>query len=265
MTVDGMGGALRVERQGLVELWTLNRPERRNALSVPLLQTLLSNAIRVYDDSTCRVVVITGDMKAFSAGADLKEREGKDGAFTLGAIDLFRAAFDAIDRLPLPVIAAMDGLALGGGLELALACDLRIAAPGIRLGLPETTLGIIPGAGGTQRLTRLVGPARAKEWILLGEIHDVEEALRVGVVTRLAAAGQTALATAIEIAERLAEGATVALGAALEAIDAAVDSSTLEEGLDRERVCYERTLATADRVEALVAFREKRKPRFLGK
>jgi enoyl-CoA hydratase/carnithine racemase len=158
----------------------------------------------------------------------------------------------------------MDGVAFGGGLELALACDFRVAAAHAQLGLTETSLGIIPGAGGTQRLTRIVGEARAKELIVFAKRLTAEEALRLGIVTAVAAPRQRALELALELAAPLVEGAPIAIAAALAAIDGASDLD-LEAGLSLEKRCYERTLASHDRLEAIAAFAEKRRPRFEGR
>jgi enoyl-CoA hydratase/carnithine racemase len=173
-------------------------------------------------------------------------------------------AFLALDLLDRPVIAALNGAALGGGLELALACDLRVAAPGVLLGLPEVALGIIPGAGGTQRLPRVVGLTRATEMVLLSQKLTAEEALRIGLVNRVSAPGEEVLACALELARPFGEGAPLALASALEALRAA-DELPLVEGLAQERACYERVLASADRKEALEAFAAKRKPVFQGR
>ena len=153
----------RVERFGASERWTILGASRRNSLTVALLDELLDHQARAAADRTLRVVVVTGEgEKAFCAGADLKERARMDEAGVAGFHKAIRAAFDGFEALPQPVVAAVNGVALGGGLELALACDLRIAAVGAELGFPEVGLGIIPGAGGTQRLPRVVGAARAK-------------------------------------------------------------------------------------------------------
>ena len=184
-------------------------------------------------------------------------------AFLRDLLGLYRSAFGAIDRCPKPVVAAMQGVALGGGFELALACDLRVAAAGAVVGLPETTLAIIPGAGGTQRLARLIGPGRAKELILLGRRVAAHEALALGLLTELARPGETAVAAARRLTAGLVTGAPIALAAAMEAIDLGADLS-LDEGFLLEARCYEKTLVSADRREALAAFAEGRKPQYRG-
>jgi enoyl-CoA hydratase/carnithine racemase len=253
-----------VEQRGAIALWTIDRPDRRNALSRATVRRLARLAREAAADRSVRVVIVTGagDV-AFSAGADLKERQSMDEEDVRDFLALYRESFGTIDRLPKPVIAAINGVAFGGGLELALACDLRVIAPTAEIGLTEVALGIIPGAGGTQRLTRLVGEARAKELILLARRVNAEEALRLGIVNRIAPAGETALEHALKLAAVLAEGAPVAQAAALSAIDAAFELP-LEAGLAHERLCYERTFGTGDRLEALAAFAEKRRPVFRG-
>ena len=179
-------------------------------------------------------------------------------------VDLYRSELGPLDRCPKPVVAAINGVALGGGLELALVCDLRVAAAHAELGLPETSLGIIPGAGGTQRLPRLVGEARAKEMILLARRLTATEALSWGLVNRVTPAGTNVVDDAVAWLEPVANGAPIAQAAALTAIDRALDT-TLELGLELEKVSYDKTIVSHDRKEALAAFAEKRKPRFVGR
>ena len=255
---------LNVELRDGLMVWTLARPDRSNALSRDLLRRLGELARATHGRRDVRAVIITGEGdKAFCAGADLKERKTMSLDEVRELLPLYELAFGAIDRLDKPVIAAINGVAFGGGLELALACDLRVMAEGALVGLTETALGIIPGAGGTQRLTRLLGEARAKQLILLAERIHAQEALRLGLVQRVTAPGQSALACALELAAPFRTAAPIALAAALEAIDAAYDLP-LSAGLAHERACYERTLVSRDRVEALTAFAEKRPPRFTG-
>ncbi len=261
----GGGIGVRSERRGPIAIWTIDREERMNALSRAVVRELGRLAREAAGDPSLRAVIVTGaGDRAFCAGADLKERQGMDEEDVRDFLPLYRASFGAIDRLPVPVIAAIGGVAFGGGLELALACDLRVAASHAKLGLTETSLGIIPGAGGTQRLTRIVGEARAKELIIFARRLDAAEALAIGVVHRVAPAGQSALDCALELAAPLADAAPIAIAAALEAIDGASDLD-LEAGLALEQRCYERTLRSQDRLEAIRAFAEKRKPRFTGR
>ncbi len=179
-------------------------------------------------------------------------------------VELYRSELGPLDRSPKPVIAALNGVAFGGGLELALVCDLRVAAAHVQLGLPETTLGIIPGAGGTQRLGRIVGEARAKELILLGRRIGADDALAWGLVNRVTSAGKSVVDDTIAWIEPIANGAPIAQAAALEAIDRSFDT-TLEHGLELEKVSYDKVLVSEDRREALTAFGEKRKPSFKGR
>ena len=179
-------------------------------------------------------------------------------------VGLYRTELGVLDRSPKPVVAAINGVAFGGGLELALICDLRVCAPHAELALPETTLGIIPGAGGTQRLPRVIGEARAKEMILLGRKLGAAEALAWGLVNRVSPEGVSVLEDTLLWIAPIAEGAPIAQAAALHAIEASYDVP-LGAGLELERVFYDETLRSEDRVEALRAFAEKRRPAFRGK
>lgn len=256
---------IRVEQRGAVAVWTIDRADRANALSRATLLAFGKLSRDVAGNDSVRAVVVTGaGDKAFCAGADLKERQGMTENDVRVQVALYRSELGPLDRSPKPVVAALNGATLGGGLELALCCDLRVAAPHAQLGLPETTLGIIPGAGGTQRLPRIVGEARAKEMILLGRRLTADEALAWGLVNRVTPAGKNVVDDAVEWVRSIAEGAPIAQAAALEAIDRSFDT-TLELGLELEKVSYDRTLVSADRREALAAFAEKRKPRFEGR
>lgn len=264
--IEAAGGAIgvREERRGALAIWTIDRPDRRNALSRSVVREIGRLAREARGDRTLRAVIVTGaGGQAFSAGADLKERQGMVEEEVRDFLSLYRISLRDLDELSIPTIAAIDGVAFGGGLELALACDFRIAASGAQVGLTETSLGIIPGAGGTQRLTREIGAARAKELILFARRLSAAEALRYGIVHHVAPAERSALDSAIEWVEPLLSGAPIAISAALAAIDAA-NNLSLEEGLSFERVCYEQTLVSRDRREALEAFAQKRKPRFTG-
>ncbi|MFO0648474.1 MAG: enoyl-CoA hydratase-related protein [Polyangiales bacterium] len=253
-----------IERDGGWAVVTLNRPDSMNALSRALVRELGEVFRALADEADVRVVILTGaGEKSFCAGADLKERKGMTDDEVRGMLGYYRESFGAIDRSPKPVVAAINGVALGGGFELALACDLRVAVPSALVGLPETTLAIIPGAGGTQRLPRLVGPGKAKELILLGRRIPAAEALTLGLVTAVAEAGETAVAAAKRLTAGLVNGAPIALAAAMEAVDLGADMD-FEAGLDLEARCYEKTLRSSDRREALAAFAEKRKPVYRG-
>ena len=253
----------RVDRKGGIEVWTIDGEGRRNSISLAMLGELRTLLARAAGDRELRCVVLTGaGDKAFCAGADLKERArmgaGEVHAFHEG----LRAALRGIEGAPQPFVAALNGAALGGGLELALACDLRIAADGAQLGLPEVSLGIIPGGGGTQRLARLVGVARAKDLVLTARRIGAAEALAMGLVTQLAPP-QRLLADALALAERIARNAPVSLRQAKRAIDGGFHLP-LEEALDLENRLYQDCLGTEDRREALRAFAEKRPPLFRG-
>jgi enoyl-CoA hydratase/carnithine racemase len=256
---------VRVEQRGAVAVWTIDRADRANALSRALLLAFGKLVREAVANDSVRAIVVTGaGDKAFCAGADLKERRGMTENDVRVQVQLYRTELGPLDRSPKPVVAAINGAALGGGLELALCCDLRVAAAHAVLGLPETSLGIIPGAGGTQRLPRVVGEARAKEMILLARRLSAEEALAWGLVNRVTPAGRSVVDDAIEWIRPIAEGASIAQAAALEAIDRAWAMS-LELGLELEKVSYDRTIVSEDRREALAAFAEKRAPRFQGK
>jgi methylglutaconyl-CoA hydratase len=256
---------VRVEQRGGVVVWTIARPDRMNAMSRAVLTSLGSLSREAATNGSVRAIVITGEGdRAFSAGADLKERQQMSDDDVRAQIELYRSELGPLDRSPKPVVAAINGLALGGGLELALCCDLRVAAATAEFALPETSLGIIPGAGGTQRLPRIVGEGRAKEMILLGRRVTAAEALAWGLVNRIAPAGVSVVDDAVAWIGPIAEGAPIAQAAALEAIDRGLDGP-LETGLMIEKVGYDKTIATGDRREALAARAEKRAPRFQGK
>jgi len=242
---------------------TINRPERCNALDRITL-ALGRKLIRdILYDRTARVLIVTGTGdSAFCAGADLKEREGMTMDEVRHYIRYIRDTFTEIEDLPIPVIAAVNGFALGGGLELALACDIRIAAPGAKLALNETSLGIIPGGGGTVRLPRLVGKGIAKEMILTARWVEAEEAMRIGLVNAVAPEGK-ALEVAIEMATRIVANGPIAVTQAKYVINRGLELS-LEEAFLAESDAYEVCIPTKDRLEALAAFKEKRKPQFKG-
>jgi len=256
---------LAVEQRDTIEIWTIQRADRMNSLSRDLLLAIGRLARDVATNPSVRVVLVTGSGdKAFCAGADLKERRGMSENDIRAQLDLYRSELGALDRCPKPVVAAINGVALGGGLELALACDLRIAAAHATLGFPETSLGIIPGAGGTQRLPRVIGEARAKEMILLGRRVSAEDALHWGLVHRVTPSGIDVVDDAVRWVAPLATGAPIAQAAALQSIDRAFDVP-LEVGLELEKVNYDKTLVSEDRREALEAFAAKRTPAFRGR
>jgi methylglutaconyl-CoA hydratase len=256
---------IRVTQRGSVSVWTLDRPERMNALSRAALISLGALAREAQDNDSIRAIVITGvGDKAFCAGADLKDRQKMSDDDVRDLLDAYRTELGCIDQSSKPVIAAINGVALGGGLELALSCDLRVAATHAKLGMPETSLAVIPGAGGTQRLPRLVGEARAKEMILLARSVSAEDALAWGLVNAVAPAGSNVVDYAMEWIAPIAQGAAIAQAAALESIDRAFDVP-LAAGLLLEKLSYDKTLTSDDRREALAAVAEKRKPQFRGR
>jgi len=251
-----------VRTDGAVCVVTLRREEKLNALSTAV-EAALGDALDGREVRDARAVVITGGGRTFSAGADVSEMRALDPAAILA---YYRATGDVYERvaaLPVPTIAAIAGWCLGGGLELALACDFRVAEASARLGLPEVGIGILPSSGGTHRLVRLVGAARAKELVLLGERITAERAADLGVVTEVVADG-AALDRALELARRLAELPPLAVAVAKQAIDAMADSSR-DAGLLVERLGYGLLAQTADAREAAVAFTQKRPPRFEGR
>ena len=246
-----------------VELWTLLGEARRNTLTRALAFELAREIDRLAVPGETRAVVVTGEgERAFCAGADLKERRGMSPAEVRAFLDELRRLTRGLERSPTVFVAALAGPAFGGGTELALACDRRVAAEGATLALTEVSLGIIPGAGGTQRLARLIGPGRAKDLILTARRVPADEALSLGLVNRVVPNGK-AVEAALALAAALAENAPVALAAAKAAIDGGLELP-LDDGLDLERREYERTLATTDRLEGLAAFGEKRKPVYRG-
>ncbi|PTM59237.1 enoyl-CoA hydratase [Desmospora activa] len=251
------------ERREGISILTLSRPQVYNALNLPMLEELGRIVRELIHSKATRVVVITGSgEKAFCSGADLKERRGMSEEQVRRYIYTIRETFQAIARLPKPVIAAVNGVALGGGMELALACDLRIADEHAVFGLTETSLGIIPGAGGTQRLARLVGQAKAKELIFSARRITAAEALEMGMLNRVAKE-ETVMKTALEWAEMINQNAPLALAQAKFAIDYGLEVD-LDTGLALETKAYEGLIPTKDRLEGLDAFREKRKPIYLG-
>ena len=249
-------------RDGVATL-TLNRPQAANALSLELVGALGHAFSRVRADQSVRAVILTGAGKAFCAGADLKERRTMTLEETRSFLRLLNSVVDAIAAFPRPVIASINGAAFGGGLEVALACDLRLAAESAELGLVETRLGIIPGAGGTQRLARIVGLAPAKELILTGRRIPAARAKELGIVSEVVPAAGLA-AAAERLAAELAGAGPLAVSQAKKAIDGGFDLP-LAEALVHERDCYEIVLESEDRNEGLAAFAEKRTPNFKGK
>lgn len=251
-----------VEIADRVATITLQRPPM-NALCLQMQREIHAAAQEVSVRGDVGAVVLTGGPKVFAAGADIKEMADMSYQDMLAASVGLQDAFTAVARIPQPTIAAVEGYALGGGCELALCCDLRIAGAGAKLGQPEVLLGIIPGAGGTQRLPRLVGVSRAKDLVLTGRLVDTDEALSIGLVNQVVEDG-TSLQTAADLAGRFAAGAPLALRAAKEAIDHGLDVD-LATGLDIERVRFASLFATDDQKVGMAAFVAKSKPEFTGR
>jgi enoyl-CoA hydratase len=254
---------LLLERRGRVAIITINRPEKRNALNIKTREEGAALIEELRADDSVGVVVITGaGDKAFIAGADIAEFAGRT-AMMQRDVMTNRSLFNAIDSFPKPVIAMINGYCLGGGCELALACDIRIASENASFGQPEINLGIIPGGGGTQRLTRLVGEGKAMEMILSGEIIDAKTALTIGLVNHVVPLEKLEAKT-MEIASRIAEKSPIALSLAKEAVKIASRSS-LDEGLRREVDLFALCFSTEDKDEGVAAFLEKRKPVWKGR
>lgn len=234
-----------------------------NLVTVELTRTLDRVLARIEDDRDVRCVLVTGTGdRAFCAGSDVKEFESLQGRVGEGKLLLEKAVYRRLARLPVPTVAAIQADALGGGLELALCCDLRVADERAKLGLPEVRLGVMPGSGGTQRLPRIVGVAKSKELILMGEIISASEAGEIGLVNRVAPAGQT-FDKAMSMAETIAARGPIAVREAKRALDVAGDS-TLDEGLAYELDASERIFSSQDMLEGANAFFEKRQARFTG-
>ncbi len=248
-----MAELVRLEVEDGVGTIRLDRPPM-NALSAQVQEEIRAAATEAAERADVRVVVVYGGPKVFAAGADVKEMAGWGYQQMVDRSVGLQGAFTAVARIPKPTIAAVTGYALGGGCELALCCDLRIAGDNARLGQPEILLGIIPGAGGTQRLPRLVGPSRAKELIFTGRFVDAEEALRIGLVDRVVAPDEVYEA-ALELARQLARGPAYALRAAKESIDRGLEVD-LDTGLDIERVQFAALFATEDRTIGMTSFVE---------
>lgn len=244
-----------------IALIRLNRPKELNALNLQLMQEL-RDALKALDaDDSVRVIVLTGNDRAFAAGADIKEMAGRT-AIDMLKIDQF-STWDQIKKTKKPLIAAVSGFALGGGCELAMTCDMIIASETAQFGQPEIKIGVMPGAGGTQRLTRAVGKALAMEMVLSGRFINAEEALRAGLVNRIVPV-EVYLQEAIKFANGIAQMSPLAAQLAKEAVLRSYDGS-LEEGLLYERKNFYMLFASEDQKEGMNAFVEKRAPDFKGK
>jgi len=255
---------LLVEEKDGVAVLTLNRPEVMNSFNFALLNALKEHIDTLRFKADIRVIIITGSgQKAFCAGADLKERATLDEQQVKDFIFTIRDLFTTIEYLNKPVIAAVNGVALGGGTELALACDIRIAASNASMGLTETRLAIIPGAGGTQRLPRIVGRGKAKELIFTGRRIDAQEALQIGLVNQICEK-DALMAECLKMAAMICETGPIAIEQAKYAINYGLETD-LHTGLSIESNAYWTVIPTEDRLEGLAAFKEKRKPVYKGK
>ncbi|MBO8172400.1 MAG: enoyl-CoA hydratase/isomerase family protein [Bacillaceae bacterium] len=251
------------EKDGHLAIVTINRPESLNCFDYPTLKLLEETLEEIQVDREVRAVIFTGaGNKAFSAGADLKERRTLNEQQVRRNVRKIREVFNKVEQLPQPTIAAMNGYAFGGGFELALACDFRYAVSGTKMGLTEVSLAIIPGAGGTQRLTRLIGPSKAKELILTARKITSEEAYEYGILNGVTEP-ETLMDACKKLADEIMENAPLAVIQAKYAINygSEVDMQT---GLAIESKAYEVIIPTKDRLEALQAFAEKRKPNYKG-
>ena len=246
---------------GQVALCRMNRPEARNALSPEVMEELAAAVERFDADPEVRCLVIAGSDEVFAAGADI--RALRERSFQESLRHPAAAFWGRLAACRTPMVAAVSGFALGGGCELALICDLIVASETAEFGQPEITLGIIPGAGGTQRLARVIGKHRALDLVLTGRRIDAAEAFRLGMVNEVAGRGKW-LDRALELAQRIARRPPIAVRLAKQAVLAA-DETTLSAGLDQERRLYELAMATEDRIEGMDAFLEKRKPEFRGR
>lgn len=260
-----MSRFITVEKSEFIGLVTISRPEARNALSLEVVKELNAITKSFHDDKALRCVVFIGSGdKAFSAGADLKERQDFTEVETLQFVEGIQRTFQHIAELPMPTIAAINGDAFGGGLELALACDIRILSKKAKVGLTECGWGIIPGAGGTQRLPRIVGLSRAMDLIFGARRINADEAFFMGLVNYLANDHEETRKLALDVAKNIATNAPLAVRSAKVALVASLEETSLHDGLVRERASYHEILETEDRREGLKAFREKRLPQFRG-
>jgi enoyl-CoA hydratase len=246
------------ETRGRVGLITLNRPKALNALNSALIGELVAALDGFEGDDAVGAIVITGSEKAFAAGADIKEMQGL--SFVDAYVGDYAAGLERVSRTRKPVIAAVAGYCLGGGCELAMLCDTIVAADTAKFGQPEITLGILPGMGGTQRLTRAVGKAKAMDMVLTGRMMDAAEAERAGLVTRVFPA-QALVAEALKMGERIASLSRPAVLMAKESVNRAFEGP-LAEGLRFERRLFHALFATEDQKEGMAAFAEKREPKF---
>jgi enoyl-CoA hydratase/carnithine racemase len=256
-----MGELVVSARDGHVALLRLNRPEARNALSPEAMETLAAALEQLDPDPGVRCIVIAGSDRVFAAGADIKALRERSFAEALSHPSA--SFWRRVAAIKTPLVAAVSGFALGGGCELALACDMIVASDTARFGQPEITLGIIPGGGGTQRLARVLGKQLAMEYVLTGRQFDADMALEMGLVNKVAKKNRW-LEEAMELARTVAERPPIAVRLGKQAVLAA-EETALSAGLENERRLYEIAMATEDRVEGMQAFLEKRDPKFEGR
>lgn len=256
-----MGERVKLELDGEIAVATLSRPEKLNALDTKTRMELAEVIEGI--EEVARVLIITGSGKAFAAGADINELLQRDAVKAFEATKLGTDLFSRIEELEIPVIAAVNGYTLGGGCELAMACDIRIASEKAKFGQPEINLAIIPGAGGTQRLPRLVGLGMAKKLVLTGEIIDAQTALRIGLVEEVVE-HERLMDRAKEVAAKIIEKSPLAVKVAKKALNASINMP-LREGLRYEASLFSMLFSSEDAKEGMRAFLEKRKPEFKGR
>lgn len=252
-----------IEKRGRIAIVTVNRPDKLNALNIPTRREILRAFEQLKTDDEVRVVIITGaGPKSFIAGADINEFAGMTAIKQRDVMKSGRA-FDSVEDFPKPVIAMINGFALGGGCELAMSCDIRVASSNAKLGQPEIKLGIIPGGGGTQRLTRLVGEGKAMELILTGDMISADEAKQLGLVNHVFAPEELEAKT-LELANKIAELSPIAVAMAKASVKNAARMN-LREGLDSEIDLFALCFSSEDKEEGVRAFIEKRKAEFKGR
>lgn len=269
--MDTPAVTLACDESGQIATLSLNRPDRFNALGFAVVDGLSAAAHQLARMQDLRCAIVTGNGKAFCSGADLKERQGMDQEQIISFVTRMRDAMNRVADLPFPTIAAVHGLALGGGCELALACDIRILHHAAMIGLTETSWAIMPGAGGTQRLPLVVGPAKARELIFTASRLGAGEALSIGLANRVVQAAeggadpqQAVLMEAMAMARQIAANGPIGVRQAKRALQHSLGGAPLQDGLVFEWECYLQVLPTQDRLEGLAAFNEKRPPRYKG-
>ena len=253
---------IRTSKDGMVGVIMLNRPEAMNALNTKMVSELIEALVEFEKDDAVRCLVIAGSERAFSAGADIKEM-AEISAVQMAMTGHFFPMWDKVGRYPKPIVGALSGFVLGGGLELAMSCDILVASETTQLGQPEIDIGVIPGGGGTQRLTRAVGKYKAMEMVLTGKRIGAEEAKTLGLVSRVVPK-EAYLEEAMKVAREVAGKSPVAIRLAKMAVNKAFEMG-LDDGIDFERELFYLLFASEDKAEGMKAFMEKRKPEFKGK